>query len=572
MQALIRKWAVSPDTIDVDAATTTLWDYLTRSKLLSKLTLRSQRETPLGGDVWQVNGDKVFVERWSLRERCTTCQRITPRRGPNGTCTGWGCRGTTVTEIPDQENYDVWLMGRPFVMVVPRSIRHKYLGKCATRLNRTSSLRNGRTNCLVATPTLEMGVNIGALDMALMRNVPPRPSNYWQRAGRAGREERMAVVVTYCRRSAHDRYFFDDPLRLLGGAIDVPAFNLHNPLMVAKHVRSAILSELLLRSREPGDTGERVRDITKTLFPTFIRDYLLDENHQFRDTPASAVPLGALLAQIKDKLADRLDALFAQHWPADAADLADRASIERTIDETAASLDAVIKRLHRRLTWAKTTRADLHRKKDSGLIEREDEQLLRRCDEFINSIVKCDRPTYTLMVLGNEGFLPGYGVYEGGIKASARRGFARQAGPRAFDLSRSNVVALREFVPGNRLYANRGSFYVARYHLGADEAARIRTLRVDPAKGYVTDHAGDPSYGQTGGVAIDALPLTDLDLAHESRITEDENLRFSMPVSVLGRLRKRNRGGKAFKIGDYEVNHLHGQGIELVNLGEAEPS
>src|SRR5204863_7743290 len=66
-----------------------------------------------------------------------------------------------------------------------------------------------------------------------------------------------------------------------------------------------------------------------------------------------------------------------------------------------------------------------------------------------------------------------------------------------------------------------------------------------------------------------ALPLTDLDLAHESRITEDENLRFSMPVSVLGRLRKRNRGGKAYKIGDYEVNHLRGQGIELVNLGEA---
>ena len=68
---------------------------------------------------------------------------------------------------------------------------------------------------------------------------------------------------------------------------------------------------------------------------------------------------------------------------------------------------------------------------------------------------------------------------------------------------------------------------------------------------------------------FDALPLTDLDLAHESRITEDENLRFSMPVSVLGRLRKRNRGGKAYKIGDYEVNHLRGQGIELVNLGEA---
>ena len=66
-----------------------------------------------------------------------------------------------------------------------------------------------------------------------------------------------------------------------------------------------------------------------------------------------------------------------------------------------------------------------------------------------------------------------------------------------------------------------------------------------------------------------AMPLADLDLAHESRITEDENLRFSMPVSVLGRLRKHNRGGKGIKIGDQEVSYLRGQGIELVNLGEA---
>jgi hypothetical protein len=458
-------------------------------------------------------------------------------------------------------------MGRPFVMVSAEEHTAQVPGEIRNRIENDFKSRNGRTNCLVATPTLEMGVNIGALDMALMRNVPPRPSNYWQRAGRAGREERMAVVVTYCRRSPHDRYFFDDPLRLLGGSIEAPTFNLRNPLMVAKHIRSAILSELLLRSRKTD--GERIRELLKQLFPTFIRNYLLDEDSHFRDTPTSTVSLGELLNEIREPLADRLVALFAKHWPVEAAELADRPAIERTIAETAQELDVVIKRLHRRLSWARSTRSELHKKKDTGLIEREEEQLLRRCDEFINSIVKCDRPTYTLTVLASEGFLPGYGVYEGGVTASAQRGFARTSGPRSFDLSRANVVALREFVPGNRLYANRGSFYVSRYHLGADEAARIRTLHVNPEKGYVTEHAHDSTYGQSGGMTIDALPLTDLDLAHESRITEDENLRFSMPVSILGRLRKRNRGGKAFKIGDREVSHVLGQGIELVNLGEA---
>ena len=162
--------------------------------------------------------------------------------------------------------------------------------------------------------------------------------------------------------------------------------------------------------------------------------------------------------------------------------MASRAAIEETIDQTADELETVIKRLHRRLTWARSTRAELHRKKDSRVLEREEEQLLRRCDEFINSIMRRDQSTYTLTVLGVEGFLPGYGVYEGGITASAQRGFARRTGPRAFDLNRANVVALREFVPGNRLYANRGTFYVARYHLGAEETAQIRTLRVDVAE------------------------------------------------------------------------------------------
>ncbi len=411
-------------------------------------------------------------------------------------------------------------------------------------------------------------MNIGTLDMALMRNVPPRPANYWQRAGRAGREERMAVVVTYCRRSNHDRYFFDDPLRLLGGAIDAPAFNLRNPLMVGKHVRSAVLSELLLRSCQPGSAGEQVREVLKGHFPPFVRDYLLDADDRFREAPPGAAALGALLQSLKASLANKLVALFTRHWPAEAVEMAGRTFIEQTIDGTAAALEDVVARLHRRLAWARATRDEINDKKKRQLIDREEEQLQRRCDEFVGGVVRRDRSTYTLTVLAVEGFLPGYGVYEGGVTASARRGFARQAGPRAFDLSRSPVVALREFVPGNRLYANRGSFYVARYHLGAEDAGRVKPLRVNPDKGYVTEASGDATYGQSGGVPIDALPLADLDLAPEGRITEEENLRFSMPVSVLGRLRRRNRGGTGYKVGGYEVSHLRGQGVELVNIGE----
>src|SRR5262249_14275132 len=186
---------------------------------------------------------------------CTTCQRLATRPAPRAACTRHNCAGTTVAQPPDAENYDVWLMGRPFTMVIAEEHTAQVPGEVRNKIEQEFKSRSGRTNCLVATPTLELGVNIGDLDMALMRNVPPRPANYWQRAGRAGREERMAVVVTYCRRSNHDRYFSDDPLRRLGGAIEAPTFTLRTPRMVGKHVRSAILSELLLRSQQPISPG-----------------------------------------------------------------------------------------------------------------------------------------------------------------------------------------------------------------------------------------------------------------------------------------------------------------------------
>lgn len=72
---------------------------------------------------------------------------------------------------------------------------------------------------LFCSPTMELGVDISALNAVYLRNVPPTPANYAQRAGRAGRSGQAAVIVTYCAaQSPHDQYFFERRNDMVAGS------------------------------------------------------------------------------------------------------------------------------------------------------------------------------------------------------------------------------------------------------------------------------------------------------------------------------------------------------------------
>ncbi len=395
LQALIKKWSNDPDSTDPIPIIKELWNLLTNKlQLLTKVEIRSQRDRFLGA-AWQIDSDKVIVRTSQGKNRCTSCQRIMTRNAPGNVCSRHHCKGTTMAEMPDKDNYDVAAMEKPFSMVSAEEHTAQVPGEVRENIERDFKSPKGRINCLVATPTLEMGVNIGALDMILMRNVPPRASNYWQRAGRAGRQERMAVITTYCRNRSHDRFFFEDPLRLLGGSIVVPAFNLKNPLMVAKHIRSALLSEMLQMSGLKGTQADHIREIIKVNFPLYIRDYFLDENSHYLDSPPSTVLFAAFIDKNLSDFCSRLKPLFTEYWPSDIEELTNHSAIEKVLHDTPAELNKVIKRLHNRLMWARDTRKKLHDEKDHRVLSKEEQQLLNRCDYFINSIIRREKNTYT---------------------------------------------------------------------------------------------------------------------------------------------------------------------------------
>ena len=92
---------------------------------------------------------------------------------------------------------------------------------------------------LFCSPTMELGVDISALNAVYLRNVPPSPANYAQRSGRSGRSGMAALVVTYCAaKGPHDQYYFRRQRDMVHGEVRAPLIDLANRDLVESHLHA----------------------------------------------------------------------------------------------------------------------------------------------------------------------------------------------------------------------------------------------------------------------------------------------------------------------------------------------
>lgn len=531
--------------------------------------------------VFQIDAHKMGLTRQDQRFECELCGRIHARAPPLDACTRYRCKGKVLRKADaEPEDYDRMFLKTASTMVMAEEHTAQVPSDQRTRIEMAFKEGNKAVNTLVATPTLELGVDIGALDMVLLRNVPPLPANYWQRAGRAGRRNRMSVVYTYARSHPHDAAFFKKPGALLDGPIRPPRFNLRNGVMIRKHVHAAVLTHLHAGLRGKDDYW------LNAVFPKVVGQVLFDGGKP-RETISPVVkPLrDALhLPGELERLTDLVEATFAKHWPAEARAEVERPRITQLIQEMPDELEVTYGRLLDRLQWAMSQIQRLADRLKDGSLDDEDNRFLERCRRTVNALKpyqgdgeegrKAQLQNYTLSVLAREGFLPGHTTGRGSVVASADRAYSPIWKRFQFDLPRPSAIAIREHIPGNLVYANGGKYKLSHYKFPASQQTQSPPeFHVDTETGAVRPITElGSTFHVPSGSSIKSLPLVDSALQFVSHVDDAEAHRFRMPSVVSGVLRKRHNGGLALRSSDHEIHHLRNQRLVLVNLGIVKPA
>ena len=100
-------------------------------------------------------------------------------------------------------------------------------------------LRNGEVYGVVSTNALELGVDIGQLQVCIMTGYPGTIASAWQQAGRAGRRNGEALIIYVASSTPLDQYVIRHPEYFFKQSPEIARINPNNLIVLVDHIKCA---------------------------------------------------------------------------------------------------------------------------------------------------------------------------------------------------------------------------------------------------------------------------------------------------------------------------------------------
>ncbi|MBF0429772.1 MAG: DEAD/DEAH box helicase [Fibrobacteria bacterium] len=109
-------------------------------------------------------------------------------------------------------------------------------------------LFKGDIKVIISTNALELGIDIGDLELCLLSGHPGSVSSFWQQAGRVGRKGNRATIIFIAKDSPVDQYLVHHPEFITGAPVEQAWLSADNPYVVLQHLPCAAHEQPLLKN------------------------------------------------------------------------------------------------------------------------------------------------------------------------------------------------------------------------------------------------------------------------------------------------------------------------------------
>lgn len=449
-------------------------------------------------------------------------------------------------------------------------------------------------NVLVATPTLEMGIDIGDLSTVMLSSMPNSVASYVQRVGRAGRLTGNSLAMAFVRGRGQHLPKLNDPLSVIGGEVRPPATYLDAEEILARQFL-AYLSDRLAQDKSAPHPGMAREALGSLGADTFLGALVSEAEHRGPEH------LQAFLAQFTDAAGDALiSAAGSQRlrkWVL--GDGENTAPLAAKLSQASRQWNEDLEEISRRITELDQTvipelKTDAE---EAARLNDEDSSTVREARQAVSAAIgtlkrmKKQRDeqllgTYWISLLEAYGLFPNYTLIGDTVQLdvglSWRNEETQEFEAEVRSYQRGAAAALREFAPGSTFYAGGLEIKVDAVDLGAQQRD-LEQWQLCPACGWVNKdfttlaptclrcHASNINdTGQVLDVAV--LRKVSAEIRRDESVIgdrQDDRQRTSFHIVPAADIDQHNVTDRWFvKDFDFGIEYFSSVDIRWLNLGE----